>query len=476
MTPARTAHPLLKLPFALILLSSLLQVPLSDAAAPALDPRQTKAYQLYGSGDTIASIQELKELLAESVKAGDQNAVLTRAQELVDVCTRALDVNCVQAETGRVTDLFAKKLNEPFPVGAMARIWGTFYIGNLAYLSGDPDRMKQVLNQFFPSQSDSPNDYVSYIRRHLLVAHMRLFLHQPREAIEAVNDALSMIASTTDPHGWRFFIADWLSQCIVILTDAGDVPRAAGLYDVSGNFLARSFSVSTPEYFYFRLQEADLLLRVGNPHAAAAASQAALDSLARQKLQPLIEQYLEEITRNGAMFNLTLSGNVKAALEQLDKHPINKRINSLKKRGSLSSQNEVTFMATRAFVRAAAGLKSDPADVALLAAPLNLKVDALTAQGLELYRRVGYALALGASDLSKARSELREAGQELLAYQESAPRAGFNIVTRANPILGLVVNMALASISNNGDPDPKDANLALELIDLGTRKREIAGF
>src|ERR1700730_6588148 len=112
MTLSGTAHPLLKLLFALLFLSSLLQVPLSDAAAPALEPRQTKAYQLYASGDTIASIQALRGILAESVKAGDQNAVMSRAQELVDVCTRALDVNCVQTESSRVTELFAKKLSE----------------------------------------------------------------------------------------------------------------------------------------------------------------------------------------------------------------------------------------------------------------------------------------------------------------------------------------------------------------------------
>jgi CHAT domain-containing protein len=469
MTPSSCVNPLVKLMLPWLVLLCPTVSGLCDAIAPQSDPKEEKAYQLYLSGETAEGIKALSAIVADSVKTGEEATVLRYAQDLLDMCTRALDVACVQSETDRVVNLFAKHLKEPFPRGAEAQIWGTYYIGNRAFLSGDQDQMRQVLDRFFQETSDSPLDYVSYVRRHLLIAKMRLVLQQRREAIGAVNDVLSMIATTTKPQGWRFFIADYLSQCIGILTDAGDVSRAAALYDVAGNFIARSFSRATPENFYFRIQEADLLLRVGNTRASTAASKEALEALKSQKLRPEIEKYLEEVTRNTAALSLALSGEYKGALEQVNQNPINQDLLAIRARGSLESRNEVAFMATRAYVRGAAGLRPDPMDAALLKAPLNLKVDALTAQGLDLYRRVGYAFVLADTDINQARAELREVGRRVVALQASAPRSGFNIFTRTDPIISLVVNVVLAAISNGGAPDPVDADLALKMIDLGTR-------
>src|ERR1039457_624201 len=148
MTPSTCVNPVVKLMLPWLVLLCPRVSGVCEAMAPQSDAKEEKAYQLYLSGETAEGIKALSDIVADSVKTGDETTVLRYAQDLLDMCTRALDVACVQSETNRVVDLFAKNLKEPFPRGAEAQIWGTYYIGNRAFLSGDQDQMRQVLDRF----------------------------------------------------------------------------------------------------------------------------------------------------------------------------------------------------------------------------------------------------------------------------------------------------------------------------------------
>ncbi|MDB5699711.1 MAG: hypothetical protein JWN69_2515, partial [Alphaproteobacteria bacterium] len=250
--------------------------------------------------------------------------------------------------------------------------------------------------------------------------------------------ALSLIATLENPEASRYVVATTLAEAIGLLADLGEFERAFGIYR-SVRRLPEMIVRTNMDGVRYRMVEAALLERVGDPAGAKRALDGALALLARIEIAPATRSQLEgEIQATRAVLCVYLSDSA-CATSSIRDHPFHKSF----ERKPRPPQNawELSYLAARAFVEPAEGKKRKNSVAKAVTAPLPFGVAGVTDEEIEAYR-LG-ALALAGEDKAAKSRLLLEAAGKLIAAVRLHPSATFGTWYRPGVIDQTFMRLAL---------------------------------
>lgn len=212
--------------------------------------------------------------LSEATTSADRLALLRAA---LDICVGLGQTPCQDRLTPAFAEAARKASNDP-PNQAVLLLEAHYYAAERqrAHLVTPAE----ILSSPFWSSEIVYGDRLTYVRRQLLAARLKLQSGDKPGAEAALDRALSLIVSLKTDAGVPRGLGPTIVQAIELVAASGDVRRAYGLLRASREALIRSLPASSPDGVRFRLVEADVFQQGGDAAAAWGAIEAASAALA----------------------------------------------------------------------------------------------------------------------------------------------------------------------------------------------------
>lgn len=243
------------------------------AAAQEADPA-AEAWALHDLGRPSAALATAERRLSEATTPADRLALLRAA---LDICVGLGETTCQDRLTPAFAEAARNASADP-PSQAVLLLEAHYYAAQRqrAHLV----RPAEILSSPFWRSEIVYGDRLTYIRRQLLAARLKLESGDKTGADAALDRALSLIVSLKTEAGVPRGLGPALVQSIELVAASGDIRRAYGLLQASREALVRSLPASSPDGVRFRLVEADVFLQGGDAAAAWSAVEAASAGLA----------------------------------------------------------------------------------------------------------------------------------------------------------------------------------------------------
>lgn len=445
----------------LLLFTSAFAWPGSAGAAQAPEPaafRVAEAAGLYFQGKGLTARAALIDELKAQAGAGPA-AQATVLGTLLDICVHMQAGPCLV----EYAPLYVKALEQAPPPDARARRelarTAAYYLDYARYLVGGQAVLATILEDPVWKQENAFNPDL-YLRRQALAADVWVALGQPLRAAASLDRSLSLIASLENPQDARMSVAWALADAIAGLLQTGQVERAYGAYRSSGSFILQTLPPLSLDAARFRLTEADLLEQIGDLAGASIASQAAVTALERIELDPELKLWLQGNALTLHAVLAVLKGDMAVAEAAMARHPYADRYG--RNGGKPGSYEEVTYLAARALVAAAAG-RPDPIAAGALGRRPDFTVAADLGDRLELYRTAGMALAQ--SPGPNRNSGLQAVGRRLALTAGVKEGLPFGAWYRPSLIDQLLVGLSLGRSETAGNQEAMATAFALFQLD-----------
>ncbi|HEY8573422.1 CHAT domain-containing protein [Phenylobacterium sp.] len=237
----------------------------------------------------------------------------------------------------------------------------------------------------------SSSDGAAYLREQTAAARTALARGDKAAAGLAIDKILSLIATLKNPEAAPAAVGVALSESIGLLTEAGDLERAWGLYSAAGGGIVRALPATSPAAALHRLREAELRQQVGDAPGAHHALDAALAALRGADMPPDLRSVMAS---RALVLKAQLSaatGDLPAAREALRAHP--DAVLYGQPGRTPGSYDEVSYLAVRAVVAGLAQIP-DPLSADALQKPIPALPDPITAARVAVLRAAGTAMAL----------------------------------------------------------------------------------
>lgn len=380
------------------------------------------------------------KLIREIGKATEPSERAPLLDTLIEICIYAGDAECLAANVDKyANDTMAANKGADYTARSNV-VQSLYYAKAYAVFLAEPiaPYAGQIIGTMIDTPDENPFNVPLYLKRQLLCAHVHLELRNFQRAQLCLDKALSLIATLENPEASRYVVATTLTEAIGLLADLGEFERAFGIYR-SVRRLPDLIPSTNLDGVRYRMVEATLLERVGDPAGAKSALDGALALLARIEVAPAVRTGFEgQIQATRAVLCIYL-GDSACATRSIREHPFHKSFE--KKPRPPESAPELSYLAARAFVGVAEGKKGQDLVAKAVTTPLSFGVAGATDEEVEAYR-LG-ALALVSEDKGARSRLLVEAAGKLIAAVRLHPSATFGTWYRPGVIDQAFLRLAL---------------------------------
>ena len=424
-------------------------------AAEALPPQFSEAYRLYLDGRGHAARRLLDAAIADPGAASDPGLQLILMRQLLDICLRNGDTECVVSHAPAFARVAEQRLAAENAAGrARLALETSFYIDQARAMSGVDPRLILAGAAW---KNEIAYDGELYLRRQVLASNLYLQAGDAEGLDRALNKILSLAGSLKNPQVARLTLPAVLADVIATLLANGQTERAWGLYKAAGLDIGKSTPSATLEAASFLMTAAKLHQAVGDAAGARKAWAAAIQTLGALELhEDQRRRLLAEASGAKAVLDAT-AGDLAAARATLAAHPF-APLYAVAGRTPASGE-EVGYLAVRAFL-AALGGAPDAVAAEALGKPVGFKTDAETAEAVAVSRAAGLAMAAPAGPERAAR--LQELGGRIRAVAMREDAAGR--LDRIDAQSGLLIAMALGQA--DGGKARENLEAAFTLVQL----------
>ena len=442
---------------ALVLAASAIVVPASaQTGVEPLQARIAAAAELYFEGRSLAARTELERLAQEAAKK-EPAAQAQALEALLDICIASYAADCLARHAARYAEA-AMALPAANEMELRERARRAIYYRDYArFMEGSEDLHRQILAGPAWGQENAFNGEL-YIRRQLLAANLHLVLGDQRQAEDALDKVLSLIAASRTPQAARFPLAQALSRAIDLLTAMGDIERAHGVRSAVGEAIAQALPPLSVEFAVFRLVEGRLLQEVGDLKGAENALAAAVATLRRIELDGPVRDWLLSEALALQAVACTGEGRLDCAQAALAAHPHAALYAHAGRRPE--SYAEVAYLAARALL-AAVEQRPDPVAAEALAEPLALGLPAAAADKVEIWRAAGAALSRPPG--AGRQAGLLETARRIRTAAERQPAGGFGAWYRPGAVDHILLALALTQAESEAKDAPETMFALMQL-------------
>lgn len=401
------------------------------------------------------------KLIRQIGKETEPIARLPFLDTLIEICIYAGDAECLAAHVDQyANDAIAVTKGADYTVRSntvqslyYAKAYAIFLAGPIAPYAG------QIIGTMIDTPDENPFNVPLYFKRQLLCAQLHLELRNFQRAQLCLDKALSLIATLENPEASRYVVATTLAEAIGLLADLGEFERAFGIYR-SVRRLPDLIPSTNLDGVRYRMVEATLLERVGDPAGAKSALDGALELLPRIEIAPATRSGLTgQIQATRAVLCVYVNDSA-CATSSIREHPFHDSFE--RKPRSPQTAGELSYLAARAFVHASGGKKRQNSVANAVAAPLSFGVAGVTEEEIEAYR-LG-ALALAGEDKAAGSRLLIEAAGKLMAAVRLQPSATFGTWYRPGVIDQTFLRLALLQAGAEAAAAEETLFLSMQLM------------
>jgi len=425
-------------------------------AAAALPPQLGEAFRLYLGGKGHAARRLLEATIAEPSAQADPGLRLILLRQLLDICLRNGDSDCVARHSPEFAIVAEQQLATTNAAGRARLAQEASYYIDEARAAGGVDPRAILAGPTWKHEIAFEGEL--YLRRQVLASNLYLQAGDQQGLDRSLNKILSLTGALQNPQAGRLTLPAALADVIATLLANGQTERAWGLYKTSGADIGKATLVTTLEGASFYMTVAKLHQAVGDPAGARKAWAAAIQILGAIELhQEQRARLLSEAAAAKAVLD-AVAGDLPAARATLALHPAAATFYVVGGRTPMSTE-ELGYLAVRAFV-AAAGGGAEPIAAEALAKPIAFKTDLESAEWAAAVRAAGLAMATPAGPERNAR--LQELGRRMRTVALRDDAAGR--LDRIDTVSNLLVAMALGQA--DGGAAREDAEAAFALVQL----------